>query len=74
MRLVVLPVFVALLLSGCASSFKGQFTNRPMCTMDGKDAVVVSYWTRLIGLAFQIDERDVAAVCRVAKSAGAAGD
>lgn len=54
---------VFVFLTGCGS-LQGQFTNRPVCTMDKKDAYVVSFWTQFLGLAFEIDKRDTPVICK----------
>mgnify|MGYP000261142305 CR=1 FL=1 len=56
-------LLIVLCLSGCAS-LEGQFSNRPVCMSDEKSAYNISFWTTWLGIASQIDKRDVSVICK----------
>ncbi len=56
-------VFLAALLSGCAS-LEGQLENRLACTVARDSMFVVSMYGRWIGIATVIADRDRPAGCR----------
>lgn len=53
-------LLILLALSGCASA---DFTNRPVCTLPGDSAYIISFW-KFFGIATEIDKRDVAVICK----------
>ena len=60
-RIVVIGVMAASL-AGCGTMLDGQFANRLARTADGEKVYVVSLWTKLFGVATEIDKRDADAL------------
>lgn len=51
-----LLVLALVVLSGCSTT--GQFTNRLASTKDCSETYIVSYWTKYLKFAFDLDKRD----------------